>query len=114
MKIIKNINSEILSQKNVYFLLIGIVCLIIINTILTSYKHNVIAEDMSGRVIYEEEWREAAYKMNFYGIPIFALFFSLFISFIPFKGIRYTDKYLPFAIIISFVLYVLNLILLLR
>ena len=105
MNWLKNINTEILTSKQIKGLFIAILVLITLNISLSFLVHDVSAQNLAGETLSETKWRNSFIRTNLYGAWIIGFILATIVSLIPFKKLSYDKKYLPFSIIIIFILY---------
>lgn len=63
--------------------------------------------DFFGKVLTKEEFRQNLILAIAFSYPVLAFAAGLLLSLLPYKNLRYKDKYLPFSLVTLFVLYVL-------
>lgn len=104
----------LLLKSKINRLILYIVILIIVNFILSIFLKNGEARHLTGESATAEEIKKALLITLLFGITILGFLIGSIASFIPYKELKYRDKYLYFSLISIIGIHFLTLIIEIR
>ncbi len=92
-------NKEKFTKQQKYKLCYAVIVAMILNYLLSPITGVNSAEHLDGTIASPNEIMQAFISTLLFGIPVLGLIIGALLSFIPFKNMKYKDKYIYFSLL---------------